>query len=358
VNHRVFFDWQAKTLGVTNMEDWYRVHRTELIKEKAGMCLSGGKVATLRKPTSRLMMLRERLGNFLIKTYYDNSYQLALASVYPEHDWKPWMFSAVPVGYWDNTANHRLYFEWLGGVLGYKTFDEWYAITREDVLTNHGLGLIALKYGASAPKAIMSVFSEHEWLEWRFTKVQQNYWSNTENRKAYLEWLASQLGVEKMEDWYNVTWDRLTSVDSRTSPFGSHFGSSLIAALKSVYSDHQWKDWMFEMSPRGFWDSDNVTPQHVRDLLEQHAAALHITEPEDWYRVSFLQLTAVGIAHIIQKLGGLAATLSVAYPEREWQRKKMSRSTKRSSQKHLRAQLQSLFPDCGSFSCASVTHPQ
>lgn len=38
---------------------------------------------------------------------YGNSLYGALKQIYPEHDWKPFLFMQSPVGYWNNKDNIR-----------------------------------------------------------------------------------------------------------------------------------------------------------------------------------------------------------------------------------------------------------
>jgi hypothetical protein len=36
-----------------------------------------------------------------------------LQKVYPDTDWKPWLFRNTPIGYWEIESNRTNYFEWL-----------------------------------------------------------------------------------------------------------------------------------------------------------------------------------------------------------------------------------------------------
>jgi len=59
----------------------------------------------------------------------------------PEHRWTPWMFKdyeKTPRNFWGDPKNQREYLNWLGQHLGYKTMEDWYNITREDIKQNHG----------------------------------------------------------------------------------------------------------------------------------------------------------------------------------------------------------------------------
>lgn len=51
----------------------------------------------------------------------------------------------------------------------------------------------------------MTVFSDYEWLPWKFNTVPKGFWDDKENVKKYMNWLGNQLNVNTMEDWYRVT---------------------------------------------------------------------------------------------------------------------------------------------------------
>ena len=48
---------------------------------------------------------------------------------------------------------------------------------------------------------VIHQISETPWLS---ARVPLNYWEDINNQKKYLNWLAKELNVEKLEDWYNV----------------------------------------------------------------------------------------------------------------------------------------------------------
>ena len=50
----------------------------------------------------------------------------------------------------------------------------------------------------------MGVYNEYNWLPWRFSSAPNGYWSDHSNQKLYINWLAEQIGIKSIEDWYNV----------------------------------------------------------------------------------------------------------------------------------------------------------
>ena len=73
-------------------------------------------------------------------------------------------------------------------------------------MTEHCGGLLTL-YDNSPSKLISSVYPEHKWLLWKFSRVPSGFWEKSENQRNFLENLASELQIKNIEDWYNVTYN-------------------------------------------------------------------------------------------------------------------------------------------------------
>jgi hypothetical protein len=85
-----------------------------------------------------------------------------------------------------------------------KYFDSLFTITKKDIIYAGGGGLLK-QYNFSPAKLISTVFAEHEWLPWKFTVVPTGYWVDPNNHRKFLDWVAKQLNIKEMKDWYNVT---------------------------------------------------------------------------------------------------------------------------------------------------------
>jgi hypothetical protein len=48
------------------------------------------------------------------------------------------------------------------------------------------------------------VYPDYEWLPWKFTKGEKNYWDNIANKRKFLDWAGKQLGVNEYSDWYSI----------------------------------------------------------------------------------------------------------------------------------------------------------
>ena len=74
----------------------------------------------------------------------------------------------------------------------------------KDFKKHNGIGLTQ-QYG-SYINLIMNNFPNYNWLPWKFNSVPDGFWSDSSNAKKYINWLANELKVNTMEDWYKVSW--------------------------------------------------------------------------------------------------------------------------------------------------------
>ena len=51
----------------------------------------------------------------------------------------------------------------------------------------------------------MEVLNEFTWLPWKFGNVPSNYWSDIQNHRKYLDWVAKELNIKSFPDWYKVS---------------------------------------------------------------------------------------------------------------------------------------------------------
>ncbi len=69
---------------------------------------------------------------------YHNSLIKALKAIYPDVEWKEFLFRHVPRSYWKEKRHHQDYMEWLGKQLNVQKMDDWYAVGSNTVLKRKG----------------------------------------------------------------------------------------------------------------------------------------------------------------------------------------------------------------------------
>lgn len=271
---REFFDWLHKELGFKKPEDWYNVKQQNIYDH-------GGRG---------------------LLDYYNNSPSQALQAVYPEHNWilakfihspaELWKknheqrreffdafglklenkYSQTPKGFWEKPENKKQFFNWLGNQLGYKSMDDWYNVTNEDIQKRGGKGVLG-HYNDSPSRALQAVYPEHNWMLWRFLSVpkdlciqhgqlSESFWTNQKNQRQFFDWLSIQLEYKQMDDWYSVTLESIFTHGSRgCKGLLNHYNNSPSAALQAAYPEHNWLPWNFTHARKGLWDNKKLHRQ-------------------------------------------------------------------------------------------------
>ncbi len=64
------------------------------------------------------------------------------------------------------------------------------------------------KAGIKTPlfQLLSNIYPEHEWLPWKFQQpVPKGFYNDPSNRRKFVDWVAAELHIKEMSDWYNVT---------------------------------------------------------------------------------------------------------------------------------------------------------
>ncbi|MCP4659821.1 MAG: hypothetical protein GY856_30835 [bacterium] len=358
-NRLRYLKWLGGQLGFKTLEDWYRIRIRDFLDNRGGALVTrtkGGMISLIMShfpkyewqewrfnvtpsgfwdnPTNRRRYL-EWLGNKLsykkpddwyglqtgplAKNYgsglmarYNGSPTRIVMSNFPQHVWLEWRFVVTPRNFWSDLGNRRQYLEWLGERLGFETLEDWYRLTYDDLMENHGHSLM-LRYSSSPCLVIIASFPEHEWLEWRFYKVALGFWNNADNRRRYFEWLGKRLGFEKTEDWYSLPLEALRQ--NYGSGLLALYGNRISALVRGNFPEYDWHDWLFNKTPVGFWGN----PKNQRRYLEWLGRKLGFERPEDWYQVKNVSFVANrGMSLLNRYENSYVNILKACFPEHEW----------------------------------------
>lgn len=106
-------------------------------------------------------------------------------------------YSRLPLQSWEDPALCREFFESVRARAGLAQLGDFYNITLKQL---HGLGGAGLLgwYNFSLKTALARAYPEHEWFEWKFTRVAPEYWDSVENQRTFLDWVAKQLRTQQL----------------------------------------------------------------------------------------------------------------------------------------------------------------
>lgn len=108
--------------------------------------------------------------------------------------------------------------------MGLSKREDWYKVATQRLCEIGGESLMK-KHSYSMHKAMSTVYPDHPWLPWLFVPITTGLWKSADIKERYIKWLSDQIGINKLEDWYDVTQDQLKEfggsffgVDSRALP--------------------------------------------------------------------------------------------------------------------------------------------
>jgi hypothetical protein len=230
-----------------------------------------------------------------------------------------WLDGRVPNGYWDQPAHRRRYLRWLGQQLGVRHRQDWYQITTDDFKKHAGGGLLH-HWSDSAIRAVQDIYRDYDWKEWMFQTAPRRFWHDVRNHRLFMEWLEKRLGIREPSDWY-----RVTNQDFREHGGGAfllHYDSTVSAAIMSYLPDYDWKEWMFEKTPKGFWEQR----KNRRRYLEWLGEKLGYQSWDDWHAVTTSDFTDNYGNQFLKRCGGSpVAALRDGFPRRTWHEWKFAR---------------------------------
>jgi hypothetical protein len=114
-----------------------------------------------------------------------------------------------------------------------------------------------------------------EWVT--MSRLPLFFWDDDHNHKRYVKWLGMQLGFKKPEDWYAVTSKDFT--DRRGHGFLEYYEHSYFRVLEVHFPKVEWKPWLFQQAPNGYWHSIENCAKFVRWFECQRG----FTSLDGWY---------------------------------------------------------------------------
>ena len=220
--------------------------------------------------------------------------------------------------------------------------EDWYNVSVEDIKDHGGVLLLKKLYKGSLYYALSSVFPDHSWLAWKFSRVPFGFWDSLIHQKAFFDWLGKEFEFSTLSNWYQVTKE---VIDNRGgNSLLSKYDGSPAKALRSIYPEHEWIAWKFNQVSPQFW----ANKENHKKLFDQLEKELNIQRLEDWYRISLNQISKVAPITLFKK-HGMSQLLLKNYPQHSWDLERFNprKGASKSSQRVLTLTVQEIFPKEG-----------
>jgi hypothetical protein len=136
------------------------------------------------------------------------------------------------------------------------------------------------------------------------SKVSFGYLGGRDNERGFMDWLGSQLGFKKMEDWYMVKKKDIR--DKGGALLLTKYGGSPYNLVRSVYPEYPWKK------------SETGPENNERNFMDRLGKELGIMEKEGWYQVTKMDIDAKGGTRMLSKYRSLSQMVCSIYSEHQW----------------------------------------
>ena len=165
----------GRQLGVTTLEQWYRVSSTDVIK-------AGGRALLTAKSDSLIKLLSD---------------------AYPNHNWVPWRFTRVPSGFWNIKENRIKALGHIATQLGIDlNRSSWQGLTR-NTISNIEPGRKLLKYYNYSIDMMLNDLcysNDRTSVSTRPTKSE-----TTLDDRTQLDAIGEKLGIKTLDNWYKFS---------------------------------------------------------------------------------------------------------------------------------------------------------
>ena len=127
----------------------------------------------------------------------------------------------------------------IGETLGVRGHDlsPWYKASKALIVKRGGEHLIKGYYRGSVFDMLRTVYSDHDWLPWKFTTLPRSALKDSSALEKALSFVENELKFASPTDWYRVTEDQLRELGV-WNLIGQTGG--LHSALVTFRGDREW----------------------------------------------------------------------------------------------------------------------
>ena len=282
-NRKAFLKETADRLNIRRKEDWYKVAQNSL-----------------------------EGGSGLLKRYEGDHVRLITATL-PELELVKFLFVHKPRQFFDNNDNAKEFFFWLLEEQKHKSLTDLQGLHLWGLCERYHAIPLARRFHSSMYEAFIALFPEEPWDFFKF-KQPDNYFRKRTRKHEFVRELGKRLCYEEPDDWYRIKRGDFFNVPNGRRILKSYRGS-VIGAIKDTFPDVDWKEWLFERVPRGFWRRKENQRRAINWLFED---VLLLSDPKDFYLLTERDFVENRISGLLANNNGSYIQAIVSnYPELE-----------------------------------------
>eukprot|EP01118_Nematostelium_gracile_P008337 TRINITY_DN2763_c0_g1_i1.p1 TRINITY_DN2763_c0_g1~~TRINITY_DN2763_c0_g1_i1.p1 ORF type:complete len:389 (+),score=75.72 TRINITY_DN2763_c0_g1_i1:90-1256(+) len=226
---------------------------------------------------------------------------------------------------WKRNGGEKEFFDSLATHLNLKEKDDWYRVNKEEVFNFGGEAMLKKVFAGSVRKALQVAYPDHKWLPWKFDSyLPRKTWGVTQSRRDFLNNMAKELGIVKMEDWYEVSVSQIR--EKGGSALLRSYQDSPAKMISSILIDHKWNLRKFNCKITGVWDNLQLQKDFMNNVLGKE---LNIKTMDDWYDVGVAQIRAKGGGGLLRRYyNSPFLMITSVLKDHPWNRKDFNRKPK------------------------------
>ena len=156
---------------------------------------------------------------------------------------------------------------------------QWYNVSNKQIF-DFGGKLLLTQNENSLFKILSVIYSDYNWLPWKFDSCPETFWNDIENQKWFMTNAIKELNINKWSDWYSVSNKDFTEIGGKI--LIKQYNNSMFQLLSKFYPENEWLPWRFESCPQSYWHS----VENQRKFVDWAGRELQIKSMNDWYKVS------------------------------------------------------------------------
>ena len=182
----------------------------------------------------------------------------------------------IPKGHWNNKENHKKFAEALAKYKDYKNLEDWYNLTKKDIIKFGGSGFLGPHYDGSPIKFITAI---HPSLKtYMFNTKLKGYWNDINNCRTYIEYLTNKLGFISKENYYNLRTEHFK--ENKGVGLLDKYDNCIYLILKNTFPEITWYPWLFTITVMSTWNDIENHKLYIKWI----EPIIGITNWEDWYK--------------------------------------------------------------------------
>ena len=189
-------------------------------------------------------------------------------------------------GFWKNEENIENFIQTLQGNLNLRTVDDWNSLTKKQILSNGGSGLLN-------QLSIYEIKCKGNKEGKNKYQKPKNHWENKENINNFFKEIEDKLSLTNEKDWDKITKKEIIKLGGKN--------------LLEKYSLHHLKQLKYpsgkfkikkKNKPSGYWDKE----ENIKEFLVQLKNQFNLNNFEDWNSISQKQIIECNGSGLLKKL--------------------------------------------------------